>query len=330
LQITVKELAAKLEARFEGDGGFIIRGIGALDQVSSDQVIYASGRKNFLRAVEGGCGVIITRKAFKETGKALILTDDPRGGYIFCLGFFAEKPVFQAGSSAAVVDPEAEVASDAVILPGAVVDRGVVIGSGVVIYPGVYIGRDVKIGAETVIHANCVIGYNTEIGSRVLIHGGVVIGADGFGFFEDSEGRQQKIPQIGNICIKDDVEIGANCTIDRATAGSTVVGEGTKIDNLVQIAHNVKIGKNNIIVAQTGIGGSVVIGDNCVIGGQVGIADHCVIGDRVFIGSQSGIQPKVLDSGTSHFGSPSRPLSEMKRIIAATHKLPGFMEKFQD
>lgn len=224
------------------------------------------------------------------------------------------------------VSPRASVAEDAVLGEGcyvadfAVVDSGCVLGDGVAVYPHCYVGRGVRIGAGATIHAGVTIYEGCQIGQRVVLHAGCVIGADGFGFAPNA-GEFQKIPQIGNVVLEDDVEVGANTCIDRATMGSTVLRHGVKLDNLIQVGHNVEIGQNTVAAAQTGIAGSVKIGAGCMFGGQVGIAGHITLGDGVKMGAQSGVDHDVEPGGTL-LGSPGLPGIRFHRSFALFRALP--------
>jgi UDP-3-O-[3-hydroxymyristoyl] glucosamine N-acyltransferase len=214
------------------------------------------------------------------------------------------------------------------ILPHVVVENRVKIGDRTILYPGIYIGNDVIIGNDVVIYPNVTILHNVQIGNRVIIHSGTVIGSDGFGFAPQT-GSYHKIPQIGRVLIEDDVEIGANVTIDRATLGKTHIKRGVKIDNLVQIAHNVVIGENSIIVAQVGISGSTRIGQNVMLAGQVGLVGHIEIGDHVKIGAQSGVT-KSVPSNTIVSGSPAVDHLLWRKSQVSLLKLPELIKAFHD
>jgi UDP-3-O-[3-hydroxymyristoyl] glucosamine N-acyltransferase len=233
---------------------------------------------------------------------------------------FAPKPItFAPGiHPSAVVDPGAQLGKRVSIQPLAIIEAGARINDDTVIGAGSYVGHETVIGSACLIYPRVTIRERSRIGSRVIIHSGAVIGADGFGF-EMVDGRHQKIQQLGIVQIDDDVEIGANTTVDRARFGRTWIKEGVKIDNLVQIAHNVVIGKNSVIVAQSGISGSTRVGERVMMGGQVGIVGHLEIGDGTAIGAQSGISRSV--PGGTWFGSPAVPLEEAKHQIAWIHRL---------
>jgi UDP-3-O-[3-hydroxymyristoyl] glucosamine N-acyltransferase len=201
-----------------------------------------------------------------------------------------------------------------------------VIGSNVQVFPQVYIGDNSKVGDDTMLLPGVKIYHDTVIGRKCKIHAGVVIGSDGFGFAPQSENEYMKIPQIGNVVIEDNVEIGSNTTIDRATLGSTFIRKGVKLDNLVQIAHNVEIGDNTVIAAQTGIAGSTKVGKNCMIAGQVGIIGHLVIGDNVKIGAQSGIEHDIKD-GQAFLGSPAQEIRKARRLYVYWRNLDQVINK---
>src|SRR6266699_5208346 len=242
---------------------------------------------------------------------------------------FAPKPItFGPGiHSSAVVDPSAHLGGCVSIQPYAVIEAGARIGDDTIIGAGSYVGHETVIGSACLIYPRVTIRERSRIGSRVIIHSGAVIGADGFGF-EVVDGRQEKIQQLGIVQIDDDVEIGANTTVDRARFGRTWIQEGAKIDNLVQVAHNVVIGKNTVIAAQTGIAGSVRIGQRALIGGQVGIIGHIEIGDNTAIGAQSGISKNI--SGGAWWTSPAVPLAEAKQQIAWVHRLGELFERVKE
>jgi UDP-3-O-[3-hydroxymyristoyl] glucosamine N-acyltransferase len=204
------------------------------------------------------------------------------------------------------------------------VERGAVVEAGAIIYSGCFIGANARVGSGSLLYPNVVLREDTQVGARCIIHAGAVLGADGYGF-ATIEGRQRKIPQIGRVVVEDDVEIGANVTIDRATVGETRVGAGTKIDNLVHIAHNVQIGRDCLIVAQVGISGSTKVGDRVTLAGQVGIVGHLTIGDGAVVAAQSGVMNDV-EPGAVLFGSPARPHREAMKLQAIFGKLPEIYE----
>ena len=231
-------------------------------------------------------------------------------------------------SSLASVGKTAKIGKDTRIGPFAVIEDGVEIGDGTAVYAGVYIGHEAKIGRNALLYPNVSIRERCVIGDSVIIHSGAVIGSDGFGF-ATVQGLLHKIPQIGIVVIEDEVEIGANVTIDRARFGKTVIGRGTKIDNLVQIAHNVTIGENSIIIAQSGISGSATLGKGVIVAGQAGIVGHVEIGDGTVIAAQSGVS-KSIGKNLIVGGSPVKPLNAWKRITASVQRLPDLFKKFNE
>lgn len=218
------------------------------------------------------------------------------------------------------------VPDDAYIGAFAYVGAGAKLGKGVKIYPQAYIGRGVTLGDNTIVYPGAKIYHNVHIGARCIIHAGVVIGGDGFGFAPLPDGSYHKIPQLGNVEIADDVEIGANTTIDRATMGSTRVGKGTKLDNLIQLAHNVTVGENTVMAAQVGVAGSTHIGDNCIFAGQVGVAGHIHVGNRVTVGAQSGI-PNTVSDDSRIMGYPAVPAGTFARQTAMMRRLGQLFER---
>lgn len=222
-----------------------------------------------------------------------------------------------------------EIPEDAYIGAFSYVGKGAKLGKGVKIYPQAYVGHDAVVGDGTVLYPGVKVYHGCRIGKRCILHSGVVVGADGFGFAPDEQGHYNKIPQLGIVTIGDDVELGANTTVDRATMGTTAVGRGTKIDNLVQVAHNVVVGSDTVMAAQVGIAGSAHIGSNCMVGGQAGISGHIHIGDRSQIGPQSGIH-KDVDPGTRLMGSPAIPAREYMRMAACLNRLPELFDQVRE
>lgn len=260
---------------------------------------------------------------------ALIRHSNPYYAFLLVLRQFHpdEKPVSKGVHPQAFVSPDAVLGQEIGVSPFAVVESGVKIGDRTLIAAGCYIGRNVEIGEDCLFHPNVTIREKVKIGNRVIIHSGSVVGSDGFGYAKE-KGVYHKIPQVGTVVIEDDVELGANVAIDRATMGETRIGKGTKIDNLVQIAHNVKIGENSIIVSQVGISGSTEVGKNVTIAGQVGLTGHLHIGDGAIIAAQSGVHRDVKP-GQIVLGSPAREMQKSKKIEAIISNLPEYIEKLK-
>jgi UDP-3-O-[3-hydroxymyristoyl] glucosamine N-acyltransferase len=272
---------------------------------------------------------ILVREPRDGLAVAQLVHPNPYLAYLKAVHLFRGEPVRPRPGvhPSAVVDPNARVAPDAAVGPHVVVEAGASIGPGAVLMAGVYVGHRTRIGAGSVLHPNVVVREECEIGERVILHPGVVIGADGFGYVR--EGRTyHKVPQVGIVILEDDVEIGANSCVDRATTGVTRVGAGTKIDNLVQIGHNVEMGPNVIVVAQVGISGSVQVGAGATLAGQAGVAGHIRIGDNAVVGGQSGVAKSVPDGGEV-WGTPALPGGVARRVAAIIHKLPQLVTRVQ-
>ena len=321
MNFTVKELAALSGGELVGDSTLKITGAASLGEATQGEISFFANRKYVaLLRMTRASAVFVPPDFAEPINAAQIRVSNPTKAFEQVVLKFAPKPItFAPGiHPSAVVDPSAQLGNRVSIQPLAVIEVGAQIGDDTIIGAGSYVGHETIIGSGCHIYPHVTIRERSRIGSRVIIHSGVVIGADGFGF-EMIDGRHQKIQQLGIVQIDDDVEIGANTTVDRARFGRTWIQQGVKIDNLVQIAHNVVIGKNTVIAAQTGIAGSVQIGQRVLIGGQAGIIGHIEIGDNTAIGAQSGI-PKSI-SGGAWWASPAVPLAEAQRQIAWVRRL---------
>jgi len=326
MSLTLGGITDLVGGQLEGDPEIEVKGINSLEYAGeSDISFYFSPRYRDLLKRTRACAILVREKTTEFSGPQ-ILVDNPEMAYVRVANLFAPPvPKYPGISDQAYVHDGAVVGKDVSVYPYVYVEEGARIGDETVLFPGVYVGKGVIIGTKTVIYPNVTILENTVIGSEVIIHSGTVIGSDGFGFVQQ-EGASIKIPQLGNVRIEDQVEIGANCCIDRATFGSTLIKRGVKTDNLVQIAHNVVIGENTIIVAQAGISGSVTVGRQVIIGGQVGIADHIEIGDGVMIASQSGVA-KSVPAGEVVSGTPTLPHRRWLRSMGIVGKLPELNDR---
>src|SRR6266566_5427328 len=318
---TLQELASISGGELVGDPRLKITGAASLAEATSGEISFFGNRKyvGLLRKTRASA-VFVPPDFAESLGAAQVRVSNPTKAFEQVVLKFAPKPIaFTPGvHPSAIVGSSVRLGERVSIQPHAVVEDGSKIGDDTIIGAGSYIGHETTIGAACLIYPLVTIRERSRIGSRVIIHSGAVIGADGFGF-EMVDGRHQKIQQLGIVQIDDDVEIGANTTVDRARFGRTWIQEGAKIDNLVQIAHNVVIGKNTVVAAQTGIAGSVQIGQRVLIGGQVGIIGHVEIGDNTAIGAQSGISKNI--SGGAWWASPAVPLAEAKQQIAWVRRL---------
>ncbi len=308
----IKDIAEFLQSEFVGDGETEILRVASLDKASENEISFVEKTDAF-QSSNAAC-LLVPENFDAEISNSFIKARNPK----LAFAKIAEK-LYPFNQRTNNIHETAIVASDTMefraYFVGAFVTIGenCIAGEGTQILDGARIGNNVSIGKNSIIHPNCVIYDNVEIGSDCIIHVGAVIGADGFGFVRDGANGYVKFPQIGTVVIEDNVEIGANTCVDRGALGETRIGEGTKIDNLVQIAHNVQVGKRVVIASQTGISGSTIIEDDCVIGGQVGMGDHAKVLTGAIIGSQAGILPgKIVRAGV-WWGTPVQPLDEYKR-----------------
>lgn len=327
--LSAQEIAARVGGRLSGDGQRQIRGIATLANAGPEELAWVGNARYLKDLANSRAGIVlIPENVAAPPDRTTILVADP--DLAVCAVQLALAPptptVARGVAAGAVVDPSATV-DGAAIGAGAWIGPRVVVGSGTQIHPGVYIGPDARIGHDCVLWPGVVVRERCRIGDRVVLHPNAVIGADGFGYLFRN-GRHHKVPQTGIVVIEDDVEIGANAAVDRARSGETRIGRGTKIDNLVQIAHNVRIGENCIVVSQCGLSGSTTLGNFVVMGGQVGLSDHVKIGDRVQIGAQSGISHDLPDD-SSYFGSPAIPLRDFARSYAGWKRLPATIEQLR-
>ncbi|MFA6002850.1 MAG: UDP-3-O-(3-hydroxymyristoyl)glucosamine N-acyltransferase [Elusimicrobiota bacterium] len=327
LSKTVAEIAQLVGGQAEGDTGRQISGIAGLSEAGPQDISFLGNLKYLAAAAATNAGCVLMPASARNAtcaAKSRIYVEDPQYAFSRILEFIESqkpKPV-PVLDQKAQIHYQAKLGAGVSVGPFAVIERGVLVGEGTVISAQCYIGENVRIGRHCLIYPHVTIRENCTIGDRCIIHPGVVIGADGYGFSTDRRtGKHRKIPQLGNVVIQDEVEIGANAAIDRGTIGSTVIGAGTKIDNLVQIGHNCKLGQGCLIVSQAGVAGSTSMGDHVVLGGQVGVAGHLHIGAGTQIAAQSGIMSDT-DKGQVLFGSPARPHREAFKLLALYGKLP--------
>lgn len=327
MQFTVGEIASRIGGTVAGDGSVRIDGLAAIESAQSGQIAFVANRK-YLPQLEttGASAVIVSKDTESSGGPVLILHDDPYFAFMQLVRMFHPPKTYEPSvHPTAVIAEDAEVDESAHIGAHVTIEGGAKIGASTAILAGTFIGEHTEIGDNCIIYPNVTIRDRCKIDNRVIIHPGTVIGADGFGF-ASKDGVHHKIEQVGIVRIEDDVEIGANCTIDRAALGETVIGAGSKIDNLVMIAHNVKVGKGCILVSQVGVSGSTKLGDYVVLAGQVGLVGHIELGDGVVVGAQSGVA-KGAKPGTTLFGTPAREMMQQKRIEACIGKLPDLVKR---
>ncbi len=328
--MTLKDIAETLNGELHGPGNIEISGPGKIEEAHFGEITFLANPKYKQYIAKTKASAIIIDKVIPDLEIPYILVSNAYLAFMRVLKLFTPKQhdYFEGISGHSFVHPTAIVDATAKIAPFAYVGPQVKIGSETVIYPGVVLLKNVKIGSQCVLYPNVSIREDCIIGNRVILHNGVVVGSDGFGF-APAEEKYYKIPQIGKVVIEDDVEVGANTTIDRATTGSTIIKKGCKFDNLVQIAHNVKIGENTVMAAQSGIAGSTELGNNVVIGGQVGITGHIKIHNKAIIAAKTGIS-KDVPEGAVMFGIPAHPLQKQKRIEATLCHLPELMKRIRE
>nr|MBF0221597.1 UDP-3-O-(3-hydroxymyristoyl)glucosamine N-acyltransferase [Desulfobulbaceae bacterium] len=319
---TLLELAELVNGDIEGDGALQISGVADLDHASSGDISFVASLKNSEGLKWSKASAFIVPNNLLVVDSPVIRVDDPYLAVAIIHNRFLARPFRAKGiHPTAVIGNDCKIDDEVTIGPHVSIGDRVTIGRGVYVHPGVVVEDDVCIAEDVQLKANCTVGYACKIGKRVILHAGVVVGSDGFGYATDKFGQHIKRPQVGNVVIEDDVEIGSNTCLDRATFGTTLIKQGAKIDNLVQIAHNVVVGENSIIVSQAGIAGSSSLGRNVVIGGQVGISGHIHIGAQAMVGSKSGVHNHIPEK-TIVSGYPAVAHKLWLRTSAIIAKLP--------
>ena len=326
---TAADIAKLLGGEVAGDASLVLKGFAPADRAQSGDLTFAENESYFARAEQSAASAIIVDGPYASNRKTILRVPNARLAFAKVLPLFFPEPAFAAGiHPTAILAPTAQVDPTAHIGPYCVVGDQVRVGPRAVLQGGNHVGANCLIDEDTNIFPHVTLYANTEIGKRVRIHSGAVIGADGFGYVLD-DGTHHKVPQIGSVIICDDVELGANVTIDRGALGPTIVGKGTKIDNLVQIGHNVTLGEHCIIVSQVGIAGSTKLGNYVILGGQVGLAGHLKIGNRVSVAAQSGVMSNIPD-GEKWLWSPAQPDRQAKRQMIALQQLPELFRRVKE
>lgn len=324
---SAKEVADHVHARLIGDGSVRLRGIASVSSASVGDLLFVEDEKHLAAALQSKASVVLAGEfaVGKPSAKPLLIHTQPRLGFARAAHLFHPPLELKPGiHPSAVVHPSAKTGNGVTVAERVVIGKGVQIGYGTRIGAGSVIGESVAIGRDCELYPNVTIYPGVSLGDRVIIHGGAVLGSDGFGYVRDAAtGKYEKFPQIGRLEIEDDVEIGANSTIDRGALEVTRIGRGTKIDNLVHVGHNCQIGEDVVIAAQTGLSGSITIEKNVVLGGQVGIGEHARIEEGVMLGGQGGVLPnKVLrGNGVAFWGTPAKPVREYLKQLAALARL---------
>lgn len=323
-RFTAAEIARRLGGELIGDGSLLLTGFAPADAARSGDLTFAENEKYLARAEDSAATAVLVPVTYASTRKTLIRVPSARVAFAQVLPlFFPERLPAPGVHPTAQIHPSARVDPSASIGPHVVIEEGVRIGARSALRGGNHIGEDCVLGEDVQLFPNVVLYPRTQVGNRVRIHAGTVIGADGFGYVLH-EGRHLKVPQVGNVILHDDVEIGANSGVDRGALGSTIVGKGTKIDNLVQVGHNTILGEHCILCGGVGVAGSTKVGDHTTIAGQVGLAGHIRIGNNVTVGAQAGVMTDIPD-GERWLGSPAQPDREMKRILIGLQRLPELL-----
>ena len=321
---TLRELAEMVGGEVEGDETLVITGVASIQDAQPGQITFV-GHPKYLRVLATAKASAVILDHTTAADRPAIRVPQPYRAFATLLTLFYPRPRPLPGSTPPVqVGERVHLGRDVTLFPFVTLSDDVSVGERVILYPGVFVGPGSSIGDDTVIHANVTIYDGVSIGRRVIIHAGAVLGSDGFGYVQDAHGRHQKIPQVGGVRVEDDVEIGANVCIDRATLGETVIRQGTKIDNLVHIAHNVEVGEDTLLLAQVGISGSCRLGKHVTLAGQVGMIDHIEIGDGATVIAQSGIARNV-EPGAVMAGTVALPHRVWRRVQAATPRLPELL-----
>lgn len=331
MEITLADLAGRIGARVDGDERVRVRAVAAIESATATDVVFAEGEAAVQRALASPAAAVIVAEAQAAPGKPLLRCAVPRAAFARALALL-HPPARPAPGihPTAVVGRDVELGPEVSIGAHAVVGDACRLGARVAIGPQCTLGERVHIGPDSRLFPNVTLYDGVELGARVVLHAGCVLGADGYGYVQEG-GHHVKIPQVGTVIVEDDVEVGANTTIDRATLGVTRIGRGSKIDNLVQVGHNVALGAGCLLAAQVGISGSSRLGDFVVLGGQVGVGDHVAIGDGVVVGGQGGVLTgKRLSARQVLWGTPARPLAEARRQVAALARLPDLLERVRE
>lgn len=325
----LEKIAELVGGTLKGDGSLEISGLQGLEQAQKGHITFLS-KKLLLDTLNRSQVSAVLVKEAVDTSISQVIVASPELAFARLLREFHPEPKPKPGiHDRAVVGENVKLGEQVTLSAGVCVGNDVVIGDHVHLFPNVVVGEGCQIGSHTIIHPNVTLYRNTELGNHVILHSGVVVGADGFGYTLDEKGAHFKINQIGRVVIEDHVEIGANSCIDRAAMGTTRIKQGTKIDNLVQVAHNCTVGEHSILVAQVGLAGSCTLGHHVVLAGQVGVADHVTLGDQVTLAAQSGTF-RSIESNNVYGGHPAVPLGEWKKYVTVLPKLPELARKMRD
>lgn len=333
MEFSAQQIAALLGGKVTGDANRKVWDVGSIESAHEGQLSFLCDAKYLPYLSQTAASVVLMTDSIPfdgTTNATIIRVENARAamGQLLALVAKALNPAKQGIEQPSFIAEGVIVPEDAYVGAFAYIGKNVQLGKGVQIYPHTYVGDNVKIGDNTILYSGVKVYYNCVVGKDCILHAGVVVGSDGFGFEPDAHGVNQKLPQIGNVIIEDDVEIGANTTVDRAMMGSTIIRRNAKIDNLVQVAHNVEVGESTFLCAQVGIAGSSKVGKHCILAGQVGVAGHLEIADNCVFGAQSGIPSNVRKSGM-YQGSPVIDAMNWRRSVVGFKQLPEMMKRLQ-
>lgn len=336
MEFTARQIAALLGGRLYGDAGKAVSDVAPVEQAAEGQLCFVCEEKYLPCLAETRASVVLVTESLLQgrepvSEAAVIAVENARSamGQLLQVAAKALNPPRKGVEQPCFVSEGVEIPDDAYVGAFAYIGKNVRLGRGVQVYPNVYIGDNVRIGDGTILYAGVKVYYNCVVGKDCILHAGAVVGADGFGFEPDAQGVNRKLPQIGNVVIEDDVEIGANSTIDRAMMGSTRIYRNVKIDNLVQVAHNVEVGESTFLCAQAGIAGSAKVGSHCILAGQAGVAGHIEIADRCVFGAQAGVAGSVRKPGV-YQGSPAIDAMNWRRSSVGFKQLPDIMRRLDE
>lgn len=331
MQISAKELAYILQAEIVGNENTIVSKLAKIEEADSTAISFIANPKYEVYAEQSKAGILVVKKDFdcvNHNGTTFLKVEDPYTSFTVLLEKFADVIQQKSGiEQPSFIDESSQYGENLYLGAFAYIGKNVRIGKNVKIYPNVYIGDNCTIGDEVTLYAGVKIYHDCSIGNQSTIHAGTIVGSDGFGFAPQADGSFKKVPQTGNVIIGNKVEIGANTVLDRATLGSTIIKDGAKIDNLVQIAHNVEVGESSVVASQTGISGSTKLGKYVMVGGQVGFVGHINIADGVKINAQSGVSKSVTEKGKALSGSPAENFRQHYKNQAMIRKLPELLQK---
>ncbi len=333
MEFSAKNIAAYLNGQIEGNPDVVANSVAKIEEGETGALSFLSNLQYEKYLYTTASSIVLVNKEFvpsQPVKATLIKVDDAYHAFALLLGLYQKSMEVPTGiEKPCYIDPTAFLGGEVYIGAFSYISKNAKIGKGTKIYPNVFVGENVDLGENVILYTGVKVYHNCKLGNNCIIHSNTVIGADGFGFAPQKETDFKKIPQTGNVIIEDNVEIGANCSVDRATMGSTIIRQGAKLDNLIQIGHNAEIGQNTVIAAQSGISGSTKIGKNCMIGGQVGIAGHLVIADEVKIAAQSGIGSSILQKGETVQGSPAYSIKSYQKSYILFKNLPDLNIRIQ-